>query len=70
MNYPELRASIARNGMTIRSISSEIGITEQALHNKLAGKAEFKNSEIKKIATLLSMSMEDVNNIFFDSVVN
>lgn len=70
MNYPELRASIARNGMSNRKVSEMLGISEQAFYNKLQGETEFKGSEIKRLAGILHLSMVDVNHIFFDSCVN
>lgn len=70
MNCAELRASIARKSMTLRSLSDELNISEQTMQNKLSGTTEFKNSEIVKLAGLLSLSLEDVNQIFFDSNVN
>lgn len=70
MNAAELRASIARSGITNRKIASELGVSEQALYNKMQGESEFKSSEIKKMANLLSLSMNDVNLIFFDLDVN
>lgn len=70
MNCPELRAAIARNDMSFRSIASQLSITEQALNNKMNGKTEFKNSEIKKLSQLLGLSMDAVNYIFFDNCVN
>lgn len=70
MNVAELRASIARAGVTNRKIAAELGLSEQALYNKMQGESEFKSSEIKKMANLLSLSMQDVNLIFFDFDVN
>lgn len=70
MNQAELRASIARNSMTVRGLSNELNISEQTMQNKLSGNTEFKNSEIVKLAGLLSLSLEEVNQIFFDSNVN
>ena len=70
MNAAELRASIARSGITNRKIATELGLSEQALYNKMQGESEFKSSEIKKMANLLSLSMNDINLIFFDLDVN
>lgn len=64
MNYPELRAAIARAGVTNRSLSESLGISDQALYNKMRGTAEFKSSEIKKIAGVLGLSLTAVNDIF------
>ena len=69
MNYPELRASIARAGITNRKVAEILGLSEQALYNKIQGETEFKNSEIKNLASLLNLSMADVNYIFFDQIV-
>lgn len=64
MNCPELRASIARTGVSNRKLSELLGISEQAFYNKIQGATEFKGSEIKKLANILCLSMTDVNNIF------
>ena len=70
MNYAELRASIARKGITNRRLAEALGISEQSLYNKMQGIREFKNSEIKHISKILGLSMRDVNIIFFDKSVN
>ena len=53
MNASELRAAISRRRRTYRSLAKSIGISEQALYNKLDGRSEFKASEIGTIATEL-----------------
>lgn len=70
MNSPEFRTAIARAGISNRDIAAKIGLSEQAFYNKLSGKTEFKNSEIQKLATILSLSMNAVNVILFDGKVN
>ena len=70
MNYPELRASIARAGITNRKLAEQLGLSGQAFYNKIHGDTEFKGSEIKCLARVLNLSMQDVNTIFFDQVVN
>ena len=70
MNYPEFRAAVARSGKTHREIAASLNLSEQALYNKVNGQSEFKNSEIKKLSSLLGLSMWDVNSIFFDGLVN
>lgn len=69
MNIPEFRAAIAKSGETNRALASQINLSEQAFYNKLNGKSEFKNSEIKRLAQLLGLSMSEVNIIFFDNCV-
>ena len=66
MNCPELRASIARAGITNRKLAEHLGLSEQAFYNKIQGDTEFKGSEIKGLAKVLNLSMKDVNTIFFD----
>lgn len=70
MNFPEFRVAVAKAGETNRSLARGLGLSEQALYNKLNGQTEFKNSEIKKLAEILHLSMESVNLIFFDGCVN
>ena len=64
MNRVELRAEIARKGVSKRAISAALGISETALYNKLDGASEFKESEIKKLVVVLDLSPDDVNRIF------
>ena len=70
MNCPELRASIARAGITNRKLAEHLGLSEQAFYNKIQGDTEFKGSEIKGLAKVLNLSMKDVNTIFFERDVN
>lgn len=70
MNYGELRAAIARANVTNRRVAAELELSDQAVYNKLNGLSEFKNSEIKRISSMLKLSMDDVNHIFFDNDVN
>lgn len=70
MNCPELRASIARAGITNRKLAEHLGLSEQAFYNKIQGDTEFKGSEIKGLAKVLNLSMKDVNTIFFDRDIN
>lgn len=70
MNATELRAAIARAGVTNRKIAEAIGISEQALSNKLKGTVEFKGSEIKKLADILRLNLDAINLIFFENEVN
>lgn len=70
MNSANLKAEIARAGKTNRSLAARLGMSEQTLYNKIAGKTEFKSSEILILAQELSLSMQSVNEIFFDKCVN
>lgn len=64
MNCPELRAAIARKGITSRQIARTLRLSEQAFYNKVQGTSEFKDSEIKILAEVLNLSIAQVNYIF------
>ncbi len=64
MDRKELRAEIARKGITARSIAKEIGISETAFYNKLKGFSEFKESEIRVLIALLDLTPDKINLIF------
>ena len=64
MDRAMLRAEIARCGISNRELCKELSISEQAFYNKMGGKAEFKESEIKKLIRALRLSPEDINRIF------
>lgn len=70
MNYLKLSAQMTEKGITKRDVALQLNVSEQALYNKLKGLTEFKNSEIKTLASMLDLSMNDVNLIFFDGGVN
>lgn len=64
MNHAELRAEIAKKRITNRAIAANLNISEQAFYNKLNGISEFKISEINKLASILSLSPDEVSSIF------
>ncbi len=70
MNRSELRAEIARQGISNRDIARELNISEQAFYNKMSGASEFKESEIKKLAQILGWTAADVDRIFLSKSVN
>ena len=70
MNISEFRAAVGRAGISHRDLAKELGMSAQTLYNKIDGISEFKNSEICKLAKILSLSMSDVNIIFFGGSVN
>ena len=70
MNRSELRAQIARQGISNRQIARELNISEQAFYNKMSGETEFKESEIKKLVQILGFTAEDVDRIFLSENVN
>lgn len=70
MNRQELRAEIARRGISNRTIAKEMNISEQAFYNKMSGASEFKESEIKALIRILLLTAADVDRIFLSENVN
>lgn len=66
MNSSELKAVIARVGITYRNLAKALNLSEQAFYNKLNGVSDFKASEIKVLRAELHLTLEEVNHIFFD----
>jgi ribosome-binding protein aMBF1 (putative translation factor) len=70
LDYSSLRAAIAKEGVTNRHLANCLELSEQAFSNKVSGRTEFKNSEIKILAKELNLNMTAINSIFFDNTVN
>ena len=60
-----LRSIIIGTGRTFTYVANYLGITTRALDLKLNNKTEFKVSEAAKLSTLLELSQDQVNEIFF-----
>lgn len=52
--YPNLQAEIARLGITVVSLADALGISRQALYNKLRGTTDFTLTELRLIQDYLS----------------
>ncbi len=66
-----LRRLIRQSGLKYGYISKNMGISYQALRNKMTNKSEFVPSEIEKLCNLLGITaLEDKNDIFFASNVD
>lgn len=50
--FSNLRAELARKGLSGRAVADAIGITAQAFYDKMSGRSEFKRSEMFKIQEL------------------
>lgn len=64
-NKVELECALKRAHISKQNFAKMLGISAQALYNKLNNKAEFKASEILKTCKLLCLKGEDVETIFF-----
>lgn len=60
-----LKSTINNRGVTIVSIARNIGLSREGLYLKLAGDAEFKASEIEKITSVLNLTKDERDAIFF-----
>lgn len=70
MNYDNLRAEITRNRMTIEEFGKALDLSRTAIYRRLNGKQDFERTEILKAKRTLSLSNEDLLNIFFDEEVS
>lgn len=65
MNLSLLAKKIDNSNFTRSFIAESLGLTRQSLYNKLEGKNEFTGSELKRISSLLELSEQERNVIFF-----
>ncbi len=64
MNRAELKAAIARKGISKTDLAQALDISSTSLQLKLKGEREFKESEIQKLINVLGLTADDVNLIF------
>ena len=57
MLYPNLRAEMARQGLTIDKLATMLGISAASLSQKLRGLFPFTLNEAKKIKALLNVDI-------------
>lgn len=65
MDSELLRFRIKSSGVTMSEIAHKMGYSRQHLHSKMTGKADFKATEIRRLASLINLSKNDIINIFF-----
>lgn len=69
MNIEEFRAEVARNGYTISSLASALGISKKRMYSHLA-KENFTQSEIASMAKILNLDFNKIMIIFFADKVS
>jgi transcriptional regulator with XRE-family HTH domain len=62
----ELTNRIRGAGYTFEDVAERLGITRQALGNKINNRAEFKQGEISALQQMLNLNLTATNAIFFD----
>lgn len=65
LNTEKLKDVIAQTGITMTALSGRIGISREALYNKVERKTEFTASEIMKLSEALHLSTDCRDDIFF-----
>lgn len=70
MNSALLTTKIEAIGCSKSEIAESLGITRQALYNKLNGENEFKSSEIRRLSEILCLTPDERDLIFFADYVD
>lgn len=58
MKYPNIKAEMGRNNLTIKGLAETLGLSANSVSFKLHGKREFTLSEIEKMATFFGCSLD------------
>lgn len=61
----ELKAEMAREGLTIKRLAEALVMHPATLSNKINGKTEFGCDEMMKIGDILHLSQKRMADIFF-----
>lgn len=69
-NTELLKAKIDESGYKIQYVAEKCGLSYQGFLNKMNNKTQFTAPEIKTLRTLLKLSPEDVERIFFTDCVD
>ncbi len=64
-NRELLRDAISSRGLRMKYLAERIGITPQAFSSKMVGKSEFTLYEVGVLRTIMSLSAEETDAIFF-----
>lgn len=66
LDLQKIKGRITEKKIKQKEIANDLGITVQALGNKLSGRTDFKHSELTKIFTKLQITKKELP-IFFKS---
>ncbi len=67
MDSKKLKGLRVENGLTQKQISEKLGMAIKTYNRKELGLVEFTRDEILRLAEILDMSLESVNEIFFEN---
>lgn len=65
MNYRLLKAKMFEAGITDQEMAGHLSIDTSTFYRKKTGNSDFNREEIKKMKDILSLTLEDVDRIFF-----
>lgn len=68
-NYAKLRGLMAERGMEVSRLASILGISRQAMSDKINGRSKISLLDAQKISTALNMTKDERDAIFFNEPV-
>lgn len=68
-NYAKLRVLMVERGVEVSKLASILGISRQAMSEKLNGRSKISLLDAQKIAVALSMTKDERDTIFFSELV-
>lgn len=66
LNTAELKAHRIRKGLTIEKMAEKLNMAVSTYGLKERGRYAFNSKELVRVAEVLTLSMRDVNTIWFD----
>lgn len=67
MDGQKLRGRISAEGIKFCSVAGRLGISTQALYNKVNGVSEFSNSELATLKEMLHLTDQEFMALFFSA---
>ena len=64
-NQNLLKAKLIEKSISVIDVCNELGICEATFYRKLSREGDFSRFEIGKIASMLALSSDERDNIFF-----
>lgn len=61
----KFRAKVVAAGLTLESVSKQLGINPSTLDRKMSGVSDFNRREIQILRRVLSMTADECDEIFF-----
>lgn len=65
MDKNKLRGYALMKGLTLEGLSKKLGINSATLYRKMGGNSDFTLAEIQLIQNILSLSFNEIEDIFF-----